>query len=54
MWLLYEREGNNLEYSGIDGKMISKLLLKIKNDVATLSGLVCPRIETSGGLLWAR
>jgi len=54
LWWLYEREGNNLEYSGIDGKMISKLLLKTKNEAGTLSGLVCPRIETSGGLLWAR
>ena len=53
MWL-YDREGNNLEYTGIDGTIISKLLLKTKNEVGTLNGLVCPRIDTSGGLLWAR
>ena len=54
MWWLYESERNNLEYSGIDGKKILMVLLRTKDAVGTLNGFVCPRIETSGGLLWAR
>jgi len=31
-----------------------EVALKEKNEVGTLNGLVCQRIETNGGLFWAR
>ena len=42
----YSRERGNLEYTGIDGTMILKLLFKTKNEVGTLNGLVCLSTET--------
>jgi hypothetical protein len=49
--VVIRRERGNLEYTGIDGKIILKLFFKTENEVDTLNGLVCLSIETNGGLL---
>jgi hypothetical protein len=44
------REGDHLEYPGVDGRIILKYFLK-KWDGRTWAGLIWLRIVTGGGLL---
>jgi len=51
IWWWFLRERGHLEYTGIDGTMILKLVFKKQNEVDTKNILVCVRIHTVCGPL---